>query len=135
MPYDNGNGKSAFLESFEDSDNIDRDFYSDDLSVRDGLLSPGIERSGESDEQEEAGEVQEYNSDYSDILGDIYSGVTYSNEQISAIVVQLDIQNENLHVINENLKIGVCLLFVLVVLFAVKIVYTIFNRILGLGNC
>ena len=133
MPYDDGNSNNFINESFSVNDNSSGLVYSDGLSNDNSLFLSDSEQSGNEGLSED-GESSEYNTDYSDILGGIYSDTTLCNEQIESLSIQLDSLNTNLCILNDNLLFGLALLFILTLLFFVKFIYNIFIKILGLGQ-
>ena len=132
MPYDDGNSNNFINESLGDNDYSGGFSDSYNLSSDNSLFLSGDEQ-GKS-ELSETGEDSEYNSDYSDILGGIYSDTTLCTEQIESLSIQIDNLNSNLCTLNNNLIFGLALLFILTLLFFVKFVYNIFIKVLGLGQ-
>lgn len=134
MPYDNRDSNNFIEQSSSNDDNLLGSSDLDNLSIRDGLLLSTGERSGEGDLSDQEQEDQEYNTDYSDLLGNIDSTCTYNSEQIESVIVQLDALNNNVNTLNENIKIGIGLMFVLVVFFGIKAISYLLNKVLGLGS-
>ena len=91
-------------------------------------------RSGGSSVVQETDSQSEY-SDDSSVLDDIFTNTDSLNDNVEALSVQVDNLNENVVTLNENIKVGVGLLFSVCVIIVIKMVFTIFNKILGLGNC
>lgn len=91
-------------------------------------------RSGGSSDDQETDSESEY-SDDSSVLDDILTNTDDTNDYLEALSVQVDNLNENIVTLNENIKVGVGLLFSISVIIVIKMVFSIFNKILGLGNC
>ena len=132
MPYESD--IDNFTESvIYDNNNIGFD-NSGDLSLRGSLLLSGDQQSGESSVSSETGEDSEYNTDYSDILGSIDSTTTLSLEQIESLSVQVDNLNNNICILNENIRLGVGFSFCILIILCVRVVFSLFNKVLGLGQ-
>ena len=91
-------------------------------------------RSGGSSDDQDTDSESEY-SDDSSVLDDILTNTDSINDNLESLLVQVDNLNENIVTLNENIKVGVGLLFSISVIIVIKMVFTIFNKILGLGNC
>lgn len=85
------------------------------------------------------------NDDFNNYLPDnvelLDSSITLSNDydplnsiDLTALSSQEELINQNLTTINDNLIIGIGLLFTIVFLLAAKFVYFIFTKVLGLDS-
>ena len=109
-------------DEFENESNSSASDSGNDISdSNDNSELPGNEEEGSS-ESEGTSEV-----DYSELLTDI-SGTC---DNISA---QVEVLNDNVVILNENLKFGIGLLFVIVFFLMIKTAYHIIGSILGLNK-
>ena len=134
MPYDSSNSDNFISESFSADDYTGGDLYHNVLHGDNSLLLSGDQQTGEGSSSSETGEDSQYDTDYTDLLGSIDSTCSLSLEQIESLSVQLDNLNNNVCILNENIKFGIGLLFTLTFLIFLKFIYNIFIKVLGLGK-
>ena len=110
----------------------------DYLLDSDSLEGYDNELSSEQSESEESGEGEESGldiDDYSSQLDDISSLLTTIDTTSDEILIDIDNLNNNLITFHNDVKIligfGFCFMFYLVI----KMVSTIFNKVLGFSNC
>lgn len=85
--------------------------------------------------------IDDFNNYLPDNVELLDSSITLSNDydpenslDLTALSSQEELINQNLTTINDNLIIGIGLLFTIVFLLAAKFVYFIFTKVLGLDS-
>lgn len=105
---------------------------SDSLEGYDNELSSEQSESEESNESEESGRsVDDYSSELNDISSLLSSIDSTSNENL----ILIDNLNNNLITFHNDVKILIGFGFCLMIYLVIKMVSTIFNKVLGFSNC
>ena len=110
--YDNFNQTDIILDS-DSSDTL--------------ILRSSTDEDSEFEEGEDLESVEENNIDYSSSLDDV-------NSSLESLILQVDNLNDNVCIMNENLKFCVGLECAIVFFLLVKTAYHILNNLLGLGK-
>lgn len=91
-----------------------------------------------SEPSEESGS---YSGEYEDNFSDVVSGINLLHSdyesmafQVSSVIVEQQILNDNISVLNENLISCFNLMIVFFVILVIKMLFGIFNKYLGLGQ-
>lgn len=106
---------------FDNENNIDFDTSFNSSGYSRELESDRIEEIGEN---ESGGSIENFDSS-------VFSNI---DTNVDSLVLQVDNLNENVNVLNENLKFGICLLFVIVFSLMIRFAYHILGTILGLNK-
>ena len=110
----------------------------DYLLDSDSLEGYDNELSSEQSESEESGEGEESGldiDDYSSQLDDISSLLTTIDTTSDEILIDIDNLNNNLITFHNDVKILIGFGFCFMIYLVIKMVSTIFNKVLGFSNC
>ena len=109
-----------------DTSNEDIFIFDSDSSNADVLRSSPDE-DPELEESEDSNDSQETSIDYTSSLDDV-------NSSLESLILQTDNLNENVCIMNENLKLCIGLECAIVFFLLLKTGYHILNNLLGLGK-
>lgn len=89
----------------------------------------------ESDDPEEVEQGGSDQFDYSSEFDDLSTLLTSIDSTSDEILINIDNLNNNLIIFHNDVKILIGFGFCLMIYLVIKMVSTIFNKVLGFGNC